>query len=150
MRPAERRQSSRARDPSANRHRTPVQQVRIPLAGRVVQVLHGGVDVRVAHPLLQLQDRDGGVPDHLGPERVAQVVEAQVPQAGAPEREPCSGGRGRRRRGSSPQAPGEDQVVLADRLTAVAASRASASATAGAIGTVRPLPDLGVVSARSV
>lgn len=48
----------------------------------VVEIPHGRVDVGVAHPLLQLQNRNGGVADDLGAERVSEVVKAQAAQPG--------------------------------------------------------------------
>src|ERR1700735_1455242 len=48
--------------------------------GLVVQVAHGGLYVRVAHPLLQLEDRVG-LFDGSCTEGVAQVVKAQPAQA---------------------------------------------------------------------
>jgi hypothetical protein len=45
---------------------------------RAVEVPHRRVDVRVAHPLLHLQDGDARVANDLRAERVAQVAEAEV------------------------------------------------------------------------
>jgi hypothetical protein len=45
-------------------------------ARRVVQILHGRVDVRVTHPLRQLQDRNARIADDLRAEGVAQVMKA--------------------------------------------------------------------------
>jgi hypothetical protein len=53
----------------------------IAVARDVVQVLHRGLHVGVAHPLLHAADVRLG--DHARAERVPQVVEAQGPQAGA-------------------------------------------------------------------
>ena len=110
---------------------------------RVVQVLHRRVDVRVAHPLLDLQDRR--LRDRPRAEGVAQVVEAEVRRPARSQRELVApvqrrgvevlAGDARRRRGrrrrSSARVP--------------RAARAPA-ATSGAIGTERTLPDFGVVS----
>ena len=65
-----------------------------------MQVAHRRVDVGVAHPLLELEDRDLGLADHLRAERVTQVVEAQIAQPGSDEAQACSGDEGLTRQGT--------------------------------------------------
>jgi len=99
----------------------------------IVQVLHRGLRVCVAHPLLYASDVGRG--DHPGPERVAQVVKAQPAQPA-----PREGGGIASTQGGAVEAcscdAGEDWIVLS----------AEALTTSGAIGTERTFPDLGVVS----
>ena len=51
------------------------------IAWGVVEILHRRLDVRVAHPLLH--PPNVGLGDHPGTERVAQIVESELPEAGA-------------------------------------------------------------------
>ena len=92
---------------------------------REVQILARGLDVRVAHPLLDADDVC--LADQRRPERVAEVVEAEWARY-----EPVKPGN------TSASSP-----LQCSRCE----SRASASATAGAIGTDRTLPLFGDVSA---
>ena len=111
-------------------------------ARRVVQVLHGGLDVGVAHPFLDATDV--GFADHPGAEGVAKVVEAQLAQPGALEGGDVAAVQGGRVEVAAGYAD-EDLVVVTGEVLA-RASRASASATSGPSGPAHP-PDFGVVNA---
>ena len=80
-------------------------------AGGEVQVAHRGLDVGVAHPLLDAADV--GLGDHPGAERVAQVVEAQRAQTGARQGRLVAAAQ-RRRVEVVATLAGEDDVVIAN------------------------------------
>ena len=78
-----------------------------------MEVARRGLNVRVAHPLLDAADV--GLRDDPGAERVSQIVEAQRSQTGGPE---CSLVPAAKRRAIEVAASlaGEDQVVVAHPL----------------------------------
>ena len=115
-------------------------QTRILLTWGVVEVLHRGLNVGVAHPFLDAPDV--GLGDDLRAERVTQVVKPQSAEAGTGERSLIPADK-RSSVDIGTEVTEEHQVVIADTHSA-RPSFASASATSGAIGTERTFPDLGV------
>ena len=86
-------------------------------AGGVMQVSHRGLDVGVAHPLLH--PADVGESDHAGAERVAQIVEPQLTEAGRRERKLVPPSQGRRIEVFAGFA-GEHEIIILDPVAAVA------------------------------
>jgi hypothetical protein len=109
------------------------------------QVLHRGLDVGVAHPLLHAADV--GLRDHPRPEHVSQIVKSHRSQPGSVQRclEPPTH---RRAVQVAAGVADEHKVVVSDQLLSAAELR-QRWATPGAIGTERTLPDFGVVSVPS-
>src|SRR4051794_24158517 len=64
----------------------------IALAGRVVEVLHRRLNIRMAHPLLN--SANVGLADHAGAEGVAQVVEAELAETASFERRVVAASKG--------------------------------------------------------
>jgi len=107
-----------------------------------VQIAGGRLDVGVAHPGLDLDER-GAVDGHRA-EVVAQGVEGQCAQAGALD---CGGVAAAEGAGVevTTEGAGEYGVVVADNRSR-RLRRARAWATSGTIGTLRTLPLFGVTS----
>ena len=105
--------------------------------GRVVSVDLGRTRVGVAHPLLdRAQRRAGG--GHLGAERVAQLVEGEVPHLSAGQRVAAALSQLGGVEDVARRRVREDQVLVAAPVRALKVALELGSQAVGLIGTERP------------